>query len=75
MRVRHSGFGFYWNSWDSVAINNINAQQLIKRIFVRPAEELYDLVADPEEQNNLATNPNFASMLAELRRKINQWMH
>lgn len=45
------------------------------RIFrtPRPAEELYDVVADPHEFNNLATDARHASTLAELREKLNRW--
>ncbi len=45
------------------------------RIFQqpRPAEELYDVVADPHEMNNLATNPGYAKTLIELREKLKTW--
>ena len=45
------------------------------RIFVqpRPAEELYDVVADPQETNNLATDPRHAATLADLRGRLEAW--
>jgi arylsulfatase A-like enzyme len=45
------------------------------RIFQkpRPAEELYDVIADPQEVNNLANDPRYAKTLAELRAKLKQW--
>jgi arylsulfatase A-like enzyme len=45
------------------------------RIFrtPRPTEELYDVVADPHEFKNLATDPRYAQTLAELREKLNRW--
>ncbi len=48
---------------------------LQSRIFKlpRPAEELYDVIADPNEFNNLATSPRYAKTLAALREKLNQW--
>lgn len=39
----------------------------------RPAEELYDLSADPEEVTNLAGDPRHAAVLAELRKQLSDW--
>jgi N-sulfoglucosamine sulfohydrolase len=40
-----------------------------------PAEEaLYDLVFDPNEAANLASDPAHAGMLAELRERLERWM-
>ena len=36
----------------------------------RPAEELYDVINDPDELNNLASDPVYAEKLAELRTKL-----
>lgn len=36
----------------------------------RPLEELYNLENDPWEMNNLATDPNYADMLVEMRAKL-----
>lgn len=45
------------------------------RIFQkpRPAEELYAVVADPQEVNNLANDPRYAKTLTELRAKLKTW--
>ncbi len=40
----------------------------------RPAEELYDLKADPWELNNLAAEPDPSSTLLRLRGALDQWM-
>ena len=41
----------------------------------RPAaEELYDLVADPNEQNNLAADTELADVLADLRQRLGRLM-
>ena len=39
----------------------------------RPAEELYDLDADPHELVNLAAVPKFAKVLDEMRRALSEW--
>ena len=40
----------------------------------RVAEELYDLTQDPDETNNLAAKPEYATTLAELRRKLEAYL-
>ena len=37
-------------------------------------EELYDLVFDPYERQNLATNPVYADTLNEMRALLDEWM-
>ena len=45
------------------------------RIFQqpRPAEELYDLAADPTEATNLANDPRYQQTLLQLRAKLDAW--
>ncbi len=38
-------------------------------------EQLYDLVFDPNEAANLAADPVYAGALAELRGRLDAWMH
>ncbi|HEY0982769.1 sulfatase family protein [Schlesneria sp.] len=40
----------------------------------RPAEELYDLAADPHELRNLADDPAYAQTLTDLRLRLELWM-
>jgi arylsulfatase A-like enzyme len=40
----------------------------------RPAEELYDVVEDPAQVNNLVHDPKFAAVLREHRRLLDQWI-
>lgn len=40
----------------------------------RPAEELYDLVADPHELNNLAGDMEHAGKKAELKARLDAWI-
>ena len=39
-----------------------------------PKEELYDLDADPHEQRNMATDPEFADSLARLRTRLRSFL-
>ena len=40
----------------------------------KPVEELYDLEADPHEINNIAEDPAFSEVLADLSGKLDMWM-
>lgn len=39
----------------------------------RPAEELYDISEDPDQLNNVVSNPNYEMELKTLRRKLKNW--
>ena len=41
----------------------------------RPYEELYDLKDDPHEFRNLAADPAYASVLQDLRGRLDRWMN
>jgi N-sulfoglucosamine sulfohydrolase len=62
-------------SWK--AITSMPGARLGKRTLDafrhRPAEELYDLGADPDEVVNLAADPARANVLADLRAQLAQW--
>jgi hypothetical protein len=46
-------------------------KKFAKLAFLRhPAEELYDLRKDPEQLNNVASDPNYAKELLRLRRQL-----
>ena len=51
-----------------------DAAEKVRRYQHRPAEELYDLNADPLEWNNLASDPVFRSVKDALRGKLSGWM-
>jgi N-sulfoglucosamine sulfohydrolase len=63
----------YWDSWLMRAETDPAAAAAVKRYRQRPAEELYDLSADPYEQRDLAADPAHAATLAELRGKLRAW--
>ncbi|MDP3073174.1 MAG: sulfatase [Opitutaceae bacterium] len=64
----------YFDSWREAAKSDPKAAALVRRYHERPAEELYDLRADPEELHNLAADPRHTARLAELRAEVVAWM-
>ena len=63
----------YWASWERRAERDPRAKQLVDRYRHRPAEELYDVQADPFEQHNLAGDPSHAAELERLRMLVREW--
>lgn len=51
----------------------LNPDQLACFVQPRPAEELYDTQADPNELRNLAADPNHAAALQRLRSALTRW--
>ncbi|MGB7158690.1 MAG: sulfatase [Tepidisphaeraceae bacterium] len=65
---------FYWRSWEKLAAGgDERAQRAIDGYRNRPAEELYDVEADPYELKNLANDPAHATALEDLRQKLKDW--
>jgi arylsulfatase A-like enzyme len=71
---RKDGAGAYWDSWDAVAATNAVAAAVVAKYYQRPAEEFYDLEKDPEEQNNLAGNPEYQTQIKQLSSRLDGWM-
>ncbi|MEQ1859236.1 MAG: sulfatase [Chthoniobacteraceae bacterium] len=62
----------FFSTWEEAAKIDPAAGAIVKRYHARPAEELYDLAADPHEQRNVAAaNP---AKLAELRATLDTWL-
>jgi N-sulfoglucosamine sulfohydrolase len=63
-----------WESstWQSVwkAKATTFGRRSVEAFLHRPAFELYDLAADPDEIHNLATDPKYARVLEELKAKL-----
>jgi hypothetical protein len=51
----------------------LTSAQRVCFVHPRPVEEFYDVEADPHELHNLAGDPRFATVLAEMRRALAQW--
>lgn len=64
----------FFSTWETAAQSDLQAAAILKRYHARPAEELYDLAADPAEQRNLAADPQHAAHLARLRADLDAWM-
>ena len=64
----------YWDSWAAKAKTDPTAAAVVRRYHTRPAEELYDLKADPWELKNLADDLTRADTLKKLRAELDAWM-
>jgi len=45
----------------------------VQDLLHRPKEELYDLESDPDETKNVASDPRYAEVLSDLRRRLRDW--
>lgn len=72
--LRKDGAGAFWDSWDRAAETDPGAAAIVQRYFQRPDEELFDLDADPLEQENLAEQPEHRARARNLRAKLERWM-
>ncbi|MFA6545838.1 MAG: sulfatase [Limisphaerales bacterium] len=73
-RARNEDGLKYWRTWVAAAQTNAGAAAIVKRYHERPAEELYDVVADPDEKRNLAASSERAQTLRQLRERVDAWM-
>ncbi|MFV3078011.1 sulfatase-like hydrolase/transferase [Niveispirillum fermenti] len=63
----------YFPTWRRAADGDAEARRIVDAYYRRPAEELYDLQADPDETRNLADDPRHAATLKDLRRRLDRW--
>jgi arylsulfatase A-like enzyme len=63
----------HWDSWVERAKSDDRARQLVQRYQHRAQEELFDLVNDPFEMNNLAQQPDQARLVQSLRAQLAEW--
>ncbi len=61
-------------SWQADARDNPALAARVAWLFRRPAEELYDLEADPLETRNLAGNPELGAVKSRLSSALDSWM-
>jgi uncharacterized sulfatase len=64
-----------FQSWVAKAeAGDADAADKVRRYSHRPAEELFDMEADPLEWKNVADDPQYASIKSELKQKLSSWM-
>ena len=73
LKVKRTDSGAYFPSWRDAADKDPAAKAIVDSYYKRPAEELYDLKADPDEKVNLAGDPRYAKTLSELRGRLAAW--
>lgn len=73
IRIKNQACSIY-DSWRKKAVSNADAADKIRRYENRSAEELYDVVNDPYEWNNLADDTKYSGVKKELRVKLLAWM-
>lgn len=72
--LRKEDAGAYWNSWDEAAAVDPRAKAIIRKYYIRPAEEFYCLTNDPDEQVNLINDKKYAGQIRLMRKKLEKWM-
>ncbi len=63
-----------FNEWKEIAKNDKDAADKVHRYHHRPAEELYDVTKDWYEWKNLADDPAYATVKADLSKRLDAWM-
>jgi uncharacterized sulfatase len=65
----------FWGSWVYQAERgDAHAKAMVSKYQKRPAEELYDVMADPHCLKNLIDDPKLANTRKELSAKLDAWM-
>jgi len=63
-----------WGSWKEKAGTDAFDAKRVRMFQYRPAEELYDIIKDPYELNNIADDSTHKKLLASLGKKLDAWM-
>ncbi|MEO5803740.1 MAG: sulfatase, partial [Verrucomicrobiota bacterium] len=69
----HDGGREYWDSWVEKAKSDPRAADILKRYHWRPREELYDVLLDPHEVQNLANDPKYSDIKNDLSKQLVAW--
>ena len=71
--LRNDGRGAYWDSWDAAAEREPISAAIVRSYSTRPEFELFDLLIDPFERNNLADHSEYQTTLRKLRVELSDW--
>ena len=63
-----------FKSWQEKAASDSDAADKVRRYENRSGEELYDITKDPYEWNNLADDPQYATIKVRMKRRLLDWM-
>jgi N-sulfoglucosamine sulfohydrolase len=69
----HDGGREYWDSWTHKAESDPRAKDILQKYHRRPREELYDVLLDPYELHNLASDPIYAGIKSDLSKQLTAW--
>jgi len=64
----------YWQTWIWDSWNTPQTYDLVQRYMQRPPEALYHTKKDPYELENLITEPQYETILNELRQELDHWL-
>ncbi|WP_163326062.1 sulfatase family protein [Draconibacterium mangrovi] len=64
----------YWPSWIFDASDDPEILDLVTRYQKRPAEELYNLVDDPDEMKNLSNQKEVSGIQKKLSKELDKWL-
>lgn len=64
----------WWKEWEKVAETDELAAKIVKNYQYRPKAELYDVVNDPYNMNNLAEGEEYREIVKMLHGKLLAWM-
>ena len=65
----------FYHSWQKKAQTDKTAKNVLNRFELRPGEELYNVIKDPFEMNNLAGRNELQAVQQNLRTELLMWMN
>jgi len=64
----------YWDSWMWDAWENEHTLAMLQRYMIRPPEQLYRIDEDPNELNDVASDPAYREVLERFSAQLDSWM-